>query len=151
MNTPQEATYSNGSSEARQDLDHRASRAEEPVSHLFRKIVQDIPTLVQKEIALARAEIREGISGLQAGVTGLIGGAVLTLAGTIYLLLAAVYALSNVMAPWLSALVVGGAVLLVGLIMISSGRKKLRPAALTPERAIDDLKKDSQATRRAVQ
>jgi hypothetical protein len=64
--------------------------------------------------------------------------------GAFFLLLAAVYGLSNVVEPWLAALIVGGVVTLIGVIMLASGRRKLEPAAVAPRRTAAALRKDTE-------
>jgi len=63
------------------------------------------------------------------------------------LLLAAVYGLSTVMASWLAALIVGGVVTVVGLIMVSAGKKKFEASSFKPERTMHSLNKDKDAVR----
>ena len=77
----------------------------------------------------------------------LSGGAILH-AGIIFLLAAVVIGLAQVMALWLAALIVGGAVTLIGIIMVQAGKKKLEPASFKPERTVDSLRKDKDALRR---
>ena len=79
-----------------------------------------------------------------------MGGAVAFM-GAFFLLLAAVYGLSNVVEPWLAALIVGGVVTLVGIIMLATGKRKLEPDALAPRRTAAALRKDTQMIKGATQ
>jgi hypothetical protein len=72
-----------------------------------------------------------------------MGGAVAFL-GVFFLVLAAVDGLSNVVDPWLAALIVGGVVTLIGVIMLVTGSKKLEPRAVAPRRTAHSLRKDTQ-------
>ena len=77
---------------------------------LLRRLMNDVGTLFTQEAALLKAEMGRSIGEMKAATISLaMGGAVLFL-GLIFLLLAAVYALSNVLDPWLAALIVGGVV-----------------------------------------
>jgi hypothetical protein len=80
--------------------------------------------LVRQELELGLAEIDRRVDKLKIGVTtAAIGGAVLY-AGILVLLAAVVLGLSNVMAPWLAALIVGGIVTGVGATMSQRGGHK---------------------------
>ena len=74
------------------------------------------------------------------------GGAVL-LGGFIVLLMSAVYGLSNVVEPWLAALIVGAVVVVIGMIMVSSGKKKFQASSFKPERTIHSVNKDKEAVK----
>ena len=54
--------------------------------------------------------------------------------GAIYLIQAAIYALALIMPGWLAALIVGGLIAIIGLVMLKSGQKKLQADKLTPHR-----------------
>lgn len=117
---------------------------------LLRQLAHEVPALLSKELALAKAEIRESIENTKAGVAAVGGGAVVLLAGLIIVLLAAVYALANVMQPWLAALIVGVIAMVIGFIMIQSGKKQFDASHLTPERTVSSLQKDKDAIQRKV-
>ena len=108
---------------------------------LIQSLSQETTTLIQKEIQLAKAELTE--KGKQAGIgAGMFGGAAvmgLLTAGAFTALL--ILALSLLIAPWLSALVV---TLVYGAIagaLALSGKKKVQQATpLVPEQAVDAAK-----------
>jgi xanthosine utilization system XapX-like protein len=75
---------------------------------------------------------------------------VVMLAGLVILLLAAVYALAMFMAPWLAALIVGVVAMIVGFVMVQSGKKHLEATHLAPERTMNSLHKDKDAIQRKV-
>lgn len=117
---------------------------------LIRQLAHEVPVLVGKELALAKAEIRASIETTKAGVAAVAGGAVVMLAGLVILLMAAVYALALVMAPWLAALIVGLVAMVVGFVMVQSGKKQFEPSHFTPERTMNSLHKDKEAIQRKV-
>jgi hypothetical protein len=82
------------------------------------------------------------IGDMRTAVGSLATGGAVLFAGFIFLLLAAFLGLANAVAPWLSALIVGGATVIVGLIMVSAGKKKLEPTAFRPRHTEQSLKKD---------
>ena len=111
---------------------------------LLRRLADDVGTLLAQEVALLKAETARSIGELKASTASIaIGGAVAFMGG-FFLLLAVVYGLSNVVQPWLAALIVGGVVTLVGVIMLSAGRRKLEPAAVAPRRTAAALRKDAE-------
>jgi uncharacterized membrane-anchored protein YhcB (DUF1043 family) len=72
------------------------------------------------------------------------------LAGLVILLMAAVYALALVLPAWLAALIVGVVAMVVGFVMVQSGKKQLEPSQLAPERTMQSLNKDKDAIQRKV-
>jgi len=111
---------------------------------LLRRLADDVGTLLAQEVALLKSETARSIGELKASTASIaIGGAVAFMGG-FFLLLAVVYGLSNVVQPWLAALIVGGVVTLVGVIMLSAGRRKLEPAAVAPRRTAAALRKDAE-------
>ncbi|MDB6048749.1 MAG: Protein of uncharacterized function [Pseudomonas sp.] len=117
---------------------------------LIRQLAHEVPALVTKELALAKAEINESINSTKAGIAAVAGGAMVLFAGLIILLMAAVYALAMFMAPWLAALIVGVVVMVIGVIMLQSGKKTFEASHFTPERTVNSLQKDKDAIQRKV-
>ncbi len=54
------------------------------------------------------------------------------------------------MEPWLAALIVGVAALVIGFFMVQAGNKKLDASNLIPERTTSTLQKDKEAIQRKV-
>ena len=111
---------------------------------LLRRLADDVGTLLAQEVALLKAETARSIGELKASTASIAVGGAIAFMGGFFLLLAAVYGLSNVVQPWLAALIVGGVVTLVGVIMLSAGRRKLEPAAVAPRRTAAALRKDAE-------
>jgi len=124
-----------GSAEAR-DSDSTPS--------LLRRLADDVGTLFAQEVALLKAETARSIGDLKASTASIAVGGAIALMGGFFLLLAAVYGLSNVVQPWLAALIVGGVATLIGLVTLAAGRRKLAPASFTPDRTAAALRKDAQ-------
>lgn len=117
------------------------------IGGLLKQLAREIPLLFTKELALAKAEMRENLRATKAGVAAVATGGAVMLAGLVILLMAGVYGLSTVLAPWLSALIVGAAALVVGWVMVSAGKKQFEPGALKPDHTIHSLQKDADAIR----
>lgn len=138
-----------GAAEAERERE-RQQAASVSVPHLLRLLTSEVTTLFSKEISLARAEARESIHEAKAGIVALLGGSVVLLAGLIVLLMAAVYGLATRMELWMAAAIVGGAVTLLGLIMVASGKSKLSADELRPDRTVRALRQDRATMRAAV-
>lgn len=112
------------------------------LTKLISDLARDTSTLVRKEVQLAKAEISEKVSQLRSGIVQVAVGGFVAFAGFLFLLLAATYALTAVVPDWAAALIVGGVVVVVGLIMVMQGSSNLKAENLTPTRTADSLRKD---------
>lgn len=121
------------------------------IADLIRNLATDLSTLLGKEIQLAKAEVGESVSEVQTAVGAIATGAAIAMAGLVVLLMSAVYGLSNVVDPWLAALIVGAAALLIGFVMVGSAKKKMSADSMVPDRTVASAKKDQQAIKRATQ
>ncbi len=117
------------------------------VGGLLRQLTREVPSLFTKELALAKAELSESMRATKAGAASVATGGAVLLAGFIILLMSAVYFLSTLMEPWLAALIVGGVVVVIGLIMVSAGKKKFEASSFKPDRTIHSLHKDKEVVR----
>ena len=111
---------------------------------LLRRLADDVGTLFAQEVALLKAETGKSIDDLKASTASIAVGGAVAFMGGFFLLLAAVYGLSNVVQPWLAALIVGGVVTLIGLVTLAAGRRKLAPTSFTPDRTAAALRKDAE-------
>jgi hypothetical protein len=116
----------------------------ESTPNLLHRLVNDVGTLFAQELALLKAETARSIGDLKTATVSMAAGGAVAFMGAFFLLLAAVYGLSNVVEPWLAALIVGGVVTLIGIVMLATGRRKLEPTAIAPRRTAAALRKDTQ-------
>jgi len=103
-------------------------------SRSFGEILSDIAgnvrEIVRGELQLFKAETRENLITLRAGLSFVaIGGVLATLAVAAFQL-AAVYALSNVLAPWLAAAIVGAVTALIAAALVATGVMLFRKLGL---------------------
>ena len=112
---------------------------------IFSDLVAQFTSLLQKEGQLARAELSENIGKAAMGLGFVIGGAVLLIPALVVLLDAAVAAITERghLAPYWSALIVGGAVLILGLVLLAFGTSRLRPSNMLPTRTMQQLQRDA--------
>ena len=127
-----------------------ASGGRDSIPDLIRQLAGDVSTLTSKEMALAKAEFREAANDAKKGVGGIATGGGVAFAGLLFLLLSATYGLAEVVPPWAAALIVGAVVLVIGLVMVSGGKKKLEADSFVPKRTIDSVQKDTAAVKRAA-
>jgi len=118
------------------------------VPELFTSVVSQLAELMRTEGLLARAEISEKMTLVATGLGLIVGGAILLMPALVVLLEAAVAALvDNGYAPYWSALVVGGACLALGLILLLIGARWLRASKLMPDKTIHQLQRDAATAR----
>jgi hypothetical protein len=142
----------------RDDPDLRARHDGNPgrsLGHLFSQLWRDTTLLVQQEAALAKADMSDKLSQILAGSGAIVGGAAIVFIGLIALMLSAVNALLPYLpieqAPWLSPLLVGVVVMIVGFILFASGRNELRAKNLAPSRSVESLRRDSRLVKEHLQ
>ncbi|MBP1151086.1 xanthine/uracil permease [Methylocaldum sp. RMAD-M] len=103
-----------------------------------------------------KAELSEKVSEAGAGVGSLTVGGAIVFAGFLTLLLAAVAALNDIMGavavdnPWLSPLIVGSIVLIIGLVLLQKGRSNLKAKNLMPKKSGESLRRDSEVLREHI-
>lgn len=146
METPREDSIRMDSAYSTGSTPH-ADSSDASIGTLLRDLAHEVPSLLTKEVALAKSEMRENLQATKEGVAAVSTGGAVTLAGLVVVLMAVVYGLSNVMDLWLAALLVGGAAMLIGFSMITAGKKKFESQSLRPDRTVDSLRKDKNAIR----
>lgn len=149
-------TDGNGRDRERAELE-RLQRAESrpgaegmSVPALLRRLVDDAATLFRKELAMATSEILHSVHDVRSGIASTVSGAAITYAGFLFLLVAATLGLAQVFEDWLAALIVGGAVLIVGFIMMQAGKSKTRARHFAPDRTAEALRKDHEMIGRQI-
>jgi hypothetical protein len=121
----------------------RSGVPELSTGELIKLMSEQVSTLVRDELKLAQLEMtRKGKqAGIGAGMMG--GGGVIGLYGLGCLIACGIIAISRVLAPWLSALVVGAVLLIVAGIVALMGKAKLRQATPpVPGEAVQSVKAD---------
>ncbi|WP_438764711.1 phage holin family protein [Kushneria sp. TE3] len=109
---------------------------------MLSSLLNDVTSLVRQEIALGKAEMQQNIKRAGAAIGAMVvAGAVLN-AGLLVLLAAAVIGLGQVIDLWLSALIVGAIVAIIGMSMMKKARDTLSTQAMTPDRTVDSLQRD---------
>jgi hypothetical protein len=121
-----------------------------PIPEIFADLISQVTGLVRKEGQLARAEISEKASRAISGIVMIVLGAVLLIPALVILLQAAMAALvQNGMTPAIASLIVGGAALILGVVLAWVGWTMAKPTSLMPDKTIDQLKRDTEMPRHA--
>jgi len=126
----------------RRDEEPHRTGTDRPLTGLLTELAQETTTLVRKEVELAKAEVSEKVSQATTGAVSLAAGGLVAFAGLIFLLLAVTYYLATMMEPWLAALIVGGVVTLIGVILVVIGKSRLNTRNLQPTRTLATLQDD---------
>jgi hypothetical protein len=122
---------------------------ERTLGQLVADASKDLSTIVRSEVALAKVELKRDV------LAGVVGAAMFVVAGVfaflalILLLIAAAYGLVAAgLSPWLAFLIVGGALLLIGLVLAFIGKGRLGKIG-PPERTITTTKETVATIKRA--
>ncbi|MEV7228229.1 MULTISPECIES: phage holin family protein [Polymorphospora] len=120
------------SDSARQGSSHTAERSEASIGELIGEVSRDFSTLLRQEADLAKAELREEVRS--AGTVGaMFGGAALAVLLTLFFLSCALWwGLSNVMDQGWAALIVAVIWALIGSVLLSRARDRMRKMHTLP-------------------
>jgi uncharacterized membrane protein YqjE len=114
------------------------------MAEVLQDIVANIQEIFRSEFRLAKAEIHEETTKIARSSVPLGIGLLLGLYALGFLLLAVVHGLALVVDAWLAALIVGVAVLVISLALVSVGRKRLKQVKVVPEKTIGTVKENVQ-------
>jgi hypothetical protein len=119
---------------------------QESIGTLVRGILGDLRQLIRDEIALARVEVREQ-AGRAKLAAGALGAAAVALAfGCTFLLVAIAVGVADLLdwPVWAGFLAVALLLTVGGMVMLSTGRKRLRSVHAVPEQTVQTLKENSE-------
>jgi len=128
-------------------LDASTDVGQVSVGELVGEVLQDVSTLIRKEIDLAKAEVREEVTKAGKGV-GMLGGA--GVAGwftLMFLSLTVAWLLDTWMPLWVAGLIVTVLWGIGATVLALQGRNKLRQVNPKPEQTVETLKEDVQWAR----
>jgi len=125
------------------DTENRNTREGNSFGSLVSNVTHEVTALIRNEIELAKAEMRQKTSQLGTGIGSVAAGGGVLMCGFLVLLASAVFGLNLVLeAMWLSTLIVGAIVVIIGFIMLQGGKKKLKATNLAPNRTMASLQND---------
>ncbi len=110
-------------------------------------LATDIQDLVRGEIALARSELDQKFERVTVAAIWLVGGALFAFAGLVVFAQGIAAALALVLPTWAAALIIGVAIIIVGVVAARSGLAMLSLKSLTPDRTTASLQKDARVVK----
>ena len=106
--------------------------------------IRDGADLASKEFALFRAEMASNATGIAKGAAMFLAASVFAVASLIWLTQALVYGLEVItQSKWISALIVGGLLLVVAIVLVLIGKRFISAAGLAPSRTVESIKRDT--------
>lgn len=140
--------------ETREEARIYSNKEDRSFGSLFTELTQETATLVQQEIALAKAEMSEKISQVGSGLATLIIGGFILFAGLLKLLDALIFGIAELLppdlTPWLAALIVGVIVAIIGAVMLQKGLSNLKSRNLVPQRTAESLRRDTEFAKEQI-
>lgn len=113
---------------------------ERSLGSLFSELTRETATLFRQEVRLAKAELADKAKQAGRGATEMVAGGLVLFVAFQALVAAAILGLALVVQPWLAAVIVGVALALVGILVLSRGLANIRSDNLAPKRTIDTLR-----------
>lgn len=120
------------------------SRDDRSLGELFSELAQETSTLVRQEVNLAKVEMSDKASRAGRHVGILAAGGAVAYAGFLAILAGVIVLLNDVMPLWLSALLVGLVVAIVGYLLVKRGLDALKREDFAPRETIETLKEDQE-------
>jgi hypothetical protein len=119
----------------------------ESIGRLIGEVAEDVSKLFRQEVALAKAELKE--EATKAGKAGgmLAGAGFAGYMVAVLLSLALVFALDAVMPIGWAAVIVAVVWAIVGGVLYSMGRKRMKDVDPVPRQTVETLKEDAQWVR----
>ena len=125
---------------------------DQPLSELLKRFGQDGAALVRQEIALAKLEVRDSVKGYVADIGRIGAGAGVLLFGAFALLAFAIIGLGSLIHNyWLSALIVGVVLFIIGGTMVKGAIAHMKRNSLAPKQTVQTLKEDQRWAQNEVQ
>jgi hypothetical protein len=122
----------------------RNSNEERSLGELFSELASATSTLIQKEMQLAKVEMTRTVANAGREVAFVAAGGALAYAGLLALVAAVMIGLDRFIPLWLSALIVGLAVVGLGYFLIQKGLTALKNLDPTPRQTVETLKEDKE-------
>ncbi len=118
------------------------SRDDRSLGELFAELAQETSTLVRQEVNLAKTEMSQKASRAGRHIGILAAGGAVAYAGLLAILAAVIVLLDNVMPLWVSALLVGLVVAVVGYLLVRRALDALKREDFAPRETMETLKED---------
>jgi hypothetical protein len=117
---------------------------EPSIAQLLSDVLTDAQTLIRKEVTLARQEFADTFKTARQSAILLGAGVGVTAAGGLLLLFALAHGITAGfdLPLWLSFLIVGALLAIIGGAVLASGVNQIKQVNIVPNETIDSLRKD---------
>ena len=124
-----------------------------PLGSLLAELFRELRDLFLTEVELTRTEVSSKIEQAAMGLGTLLLGGAVAAAGLMTLVAAAVIAVNDFwIHQWaLSALIVGTAVIAIGIACVVAGKKRIEARKLVPERAARNVREDARFLKEEIE
>jgi uncharacterized membrane protein YqjE len=128
--------------------DYRDPR-DRPLGELVKELSEEASALIRQELELAKIELADKGRKAAAGGALLSAGLLFAHLSLAVFSAAAVLALTLVFQPWLAAVIVGAAYLVLAAILLAVGKRELGQAGSpVPEETVQTIREDAEWIRR---
>ena len=114
----------------------------ESLAELFRRLIDDVVSLVRTELQLARSELGAKVSEAMGSLAAIAVGGMLALVATSCLLVATIAWLAQHVGLVGATLIIAGVMGVAAAVLIAGGVTKLQRMDLAPKRTVANLKRD---------
>lgn len=114
------------------------------ISRLLSQLVEEVGTLVSKEVDIAKAEMTRKAAEVAENAAGVFVASSVLYAGVLTLVAGAVAGLATVVPLWLSAVIIGGVVTGAGSVATRKALRNWKQINPAPERAAAPLQADQE-------
>jgi hypothetical protein len=118
------------------------SHSERTLPELLQGALGNLEEIIRSEFQLQRAEVKESVARMRGPATLLGVGFTISLYALGFLLLAVVYKLSTMMEAWMAALIVGGTLTVIAILILIGAASKLKQVKVGPEKAVENTKEN---------
>ena len=124
----------------------RRTAEERSIAELLGELSHDMGLLVRQEAQLAKTEMQGTLSRVATDLVSLATGGVVMMLGGLALTAAIILLLIDPVGlkPWVSAVLVGIVMLIIGSVLLRRGIKDLKATDPTPRRTVETIKEDIQ-------
>jgi fatty acid desaturase len=122
----------------------RGATEERSVGELFGMLADQTKTLVNQEVALVKAEASEKAKIAGKGVGFLAAGGFVAYAGLLAVIAGIILLVGQWVPMWVSALIIGIIVALVGYLLVQKGLNDLKAENLKPRQTAGSLKENKE-------
>lgn len=120
------------------------AKDERSIGELFSDLTTEAGTLIRQEIALAQTEMVQKATKIGTNLGFVVIGGAVAFAALLAIIAAVIIVLGHFISLWLSALIVGVILAIIGAILISTALKSLKETDLKPKETIATVKEDAE-------